>query len=165
MAKKKLSKDTKITSTSDFTIGDIIDAVADSIADGGTVRESVRGVVCKTVRPCAIGGVATVVAGADANGNPTVISTSPNSPGFCGDGGRDPGLYRKGTTAEPLGAGGSAGGRKGGIAPARLEVPADEDRPCPAITGRMVSRNDLVSRETGATGDIAKNSVWRDIVL
>jgi len=65
--RKKLNKDTKITSTSDITLGDIVDAVTGE----GEGRENIKKIVKSVVRPCAIGGVPTYQAPDGAYGRAT----------------------------------------------------------------------------------------------
>ena len=63
---KKLDNNTRITSTSDVTIGDIVDAVSERISRGSS-REAIEKVVKETVRPCAIGKIPSVMATGDGN--------------------------------------------------------------------------------------------------
>lgn len=65
---KRLDSDTKITSTSDISVGDLVEAVAERLERGAS-RKAIEKVVKETVRPCAIGRVPTVVAGRCADGN------------------------------------------------------------------------------------------------
>lgn len=62
---KKITRETRITSTSDVTVGDLVDAVAESIKEGAS-RASIEKIVKETVRPCAIGEVPTITAGDDS---------------------------------------------------------------------------------------------------
>lgn len=57
---KKINAETKITSTSDLTLGDIVEAVT------GEGRKEIEKIVKSVVRPCAIGGVPTYQAQAGA---------------------------------------------------------------------------------------------------
>jgi len=65
---KRLDSNTKITSTSDISVGDLVEAVAERL-EKGTSRKAIEKVVKETVRPCAIGRVPTVMAGHCADGN------------------------------------------------------------------------------------------------
>ena len=140
MAKRKLQPETKITSTSDFTIGDILDAVADSLTTGDA-EKNIAKVVKSVVRPCAIGGVPTVMAGSDGNTK----------------------RFRNGRLVS--GGLGCDGGE--GQAP---ENPFD-DNACPTVVGRMATPEDQLSHRSQATkragGDprIAATSKWYNVVL
>lgn len=68
---KKLDANTKITSTSDISVGDLVEAVAERLKEG-TSRKAIEKVVKETVRPCALGKVPTVVAGRCDSGNDAV---------------------------------------------------------------------------------------------
>lgn len=59
---KRLDENTKITSTSDISVGDLVEAVAERLKEG-TSRKAIEKVVKETVRPCALGKVPTVMAG------------------------------------------------------------------------------------------------------
>lgn len=61
---KHIDRNTKIKSTSDISVGDLVDAIAARL-DKGSPREAIEKVVKETVRPCAIGRVPTVTAGID----------------------------------------------------------------------------------------------------
>lgn len=65
---KRLDSDTKITSTSDISVGDLVEAVAERLEKGAS-RKAIEKVVKETVRPCALGRVPTVVAEHCADGN------------------------------------------------------------------------------------------------
>lgn len=71
---KKISTETKITSTSDLTLGDIVEAVT------GEGRKEIEKIVKSVVRPCAIGGVPTYQAQAGA------YSRATEGRGEAGDG-------------------------------------------------------------------------------
>lgn len=142
MAKPKINPGTKITSTSDFTIGDIIDAVAANL-DTGEAEKSIAKVVKSVVRPCAIGGVPTVMAGHAANDG-----------SVAGDGNTK--RFRNGRRVN----GGCDGLSPDYDADAGIE-----------ITGRMATDEDRISRRTcagvrdGGDPKIAVTSKWYNAVL
>ena len=89
---KRITRETKITSTSDITVGDLVDAVAERINEGAP-RTSIEKIVKETVRPCAIGKVPTVTAGdGSCTGSPADGNTKRFSGGRlrpeCGGNGR-----------------------------------------------------------------------------
>lgn len=142
MAKRKLQPETKITSTSDFTIGDIVDAVAGQL-DKGDAAESIAKVVKSVVRPCAIGGVPTVVAGAPDGNTKRFRNGRPISGG--------------------LGCGGNGGNG--------ASDPGDVFDDGPTVTGRMATLEDKITRRnaaasrSGADPKIASTSKWYNAVL
>lgn len=92
MGKRKITRETRIASTSDVTVGDLVDAVAERINEGAS-RASIERIVKETVRPCAIGKVPTVTAGDDSyTGTPADGNTKRFSGGKlrteCGGTGR-----------------------------------------------------------------------------
>lgn len=92
--KKDIKRTDRITSTSEFTVGDIVDYVAKTIKDGanrGTIEDIVKGVV----RPCAIddgtvggktvlqAGIGGVVLGVQADGRGVTVAVPAGCGGSC----------------------------------------------------------------------------------
>lgn len=81
MGKRKITRETRITSTSDVTVGDLVDAVAERINEGAP-RASIEKIVKETVRPCALGKVPTVLTAGD--GSYTGSQADGNTKRFAG---------------------------------------------------------------------------------
>lgn len=151
---KKLDANTKITSTSDISVGDLVEAVAERLEKGSS-RKAIEKVVKETVRPCAIGKVPTVLAGHCDDGN-----------GASGVGGNGDGNGAgDGNTKRFFN-----GQLRPGVAGRQVDHDADG---VPQPTGRMTTggEGDRISRRTGAGvrdgGDpkIAITSKWYNAVL
>lgn len=142
MAKQhKLTPDTRITSTSDFTIGDIIDAVAANITSGDAGK-SIEKVVKSVVRPCALGKV------------PTVQTPDGAWDASIGDGRATDGNTKRFRDGKRI-----------------QDACHGAQPPVPAIDGRLATGDDQVSRRDTAAlcGErgpkIATTSKWYNVVL
>ena len=159
---KRLDANTKITSTSDISVGDLVEAVAERLEKGSS-RKAIEKVVKETVRPCALGRVPTVVAGRCADGDG---AGDGNTKRFAG------GQLRAAGSVSAYAPGGrGCDGLSGADAsPAGRQVDHDADG-VPQPTGRMATDEDRISRRTGAGvrdgGDpkIAITSKWYNAVL
>lgn len=146
----KLNRETRITSTSDFTVGDIVDAVSEHLAEG-PARADIEKIVKNVVRPCAIGGVPTVQVA------PGKFNAATGGRAADSDGNTK--RFRNGKLADvgvlPDYCGGN-GASDGGMAAG------------PEITGRMATEEDQLTRLTKPRPDLAKlaqRSKWYNTVL
>ena len=152
---RRINPTTKITSTSDFTVGDIIDAVEESLTSG-TGKERIKRVVKETVRPCAIGNVPTVEAVPGSYDRATGGRASGQSDGNTA-------RFRNGRRIDNGCNGHHAdNGCDGGPVE---EVPRDADN-APAIDGRLSTDDDQVVRgRINTTPLLATTSKWYNCVL
>lgn len=151
---KRLNPDTKITSTSDFTIGDIINAVEDNITNGSG-RESIERVVKKVVRPCAIGGVPNVTAAPGSYDRATGGRFSAGSDGNTA-------RFRNGRRID--------GGSNNGCGGAANNAPREQDDvpvvDVPAINGKHATDEDQVTHDNRCSSpNLATDSKWYNVVL
>lgn len=149
---KRLDANTKITSTSDISVGDLVEAVAERLKEGSS-RKAIEKVVKETVRPCALGRVPTVVAGrcADGDGAGGVGGIG----GDCNEGDGNTKRFANGQL-------------RPGVAGRQVDHDADG---VPQPTGRMATDEDRISRRKcagvrdGGDPKIAITSKWYNAVL
>ena len=137
---KKMNTNTRITSTSDVTVGDLVDAVAEHL-EHGSPRKAIENVVKETVRPCAIGKV------------PTVIAGDGNTKRFSG-----------GRLRADGGCGGGCGGHGGDDFDAD-DVPQAEGRFAFCDEDRITKNPGAIGRIARPSPRMATTARWYDAVL